>query len=233
MVWFALLILGMFPTLTTAQTTNGFCTRLSDAYQRATIAAAAEEQKFSDIWEARVSALAKHQKDRDESLNESRQSFDQEQAARLEQLSSLAETDSQKQAVADFKNIQSEALSDYRESVDDAVNEFRTETNAAIAKRRQAIADALARFKNVVAAAASKASADCTQGVSPQTINTNFKNTVVAAREQLVFDRRGTPSLSETLTQATQQRTSAFTRALKTFRSRIEEAGAKLQTAFE
>lgn len=232
-LWLGLFFLLTIPAFTQAQTSDTFCMRLSDAYQRATVAAAAEEQKFNDNWEAQVSLLSQHQQERDVSLVESRQVFDQEQAARLDQLLSLAQSDSQKQAVTDFKKTQADALSDYRDAVDGAVKTFRNTTNTAISERRQSISDALMRFKNVVAAAASKASTDCSQGISPQTINSNFKNTVVAAQQQLTADRRGLQTISNVLKQASRERVYSLNSALKTFRTRVEDAGGKLQAAFQ
>ena len=92
--------------------------------------------------------------------------------------------------------------------------------------------DAVAKFKNAVEAALDKAKSDCDSGANPETVRTNFKNSLATARKALVADRQSADKVGEQVKKLAETRRATVKKALDDFKATVEAARAELKKAF-
>ena len=211
---------------------EAFCSRFTQQAERITDNLAEHRSKFEERKENRVNRLETHRDGREAKLDENRSGADERRNAMYARLEARATTDAEKAAVATFKKTVEDAVDVRRDAVDAAIADFRKGVDAAIAGRKDDMDSAVSKFKSAVEAALAKAKSDCEGGADPETVRTNFKNSLQAARKILIADRQAADKVGEQVKKLAETRRIAVKAALDAFKATVEVARAELKEVF-
>ncbi|MEK9151151.1 MAG: hypothetical protein AAB547_00800 [Patescibacteria group bacterium] len=211
---------------------EAFCNRFTENAEKIASNLAERRGKFEDRRENRANTLETRRDGREAKLDGNRTEADERRSAMYARLEARATTDAQKAAVAEFKKTVEEAVDTRRDAVDAAIAEFRKGVDAAIAGRKDDMESAVSQFQSEVVAALGKAKSDCADGANPETVKTNFRNSLAAARTALQNDRKDADKVGEQVKKLAETRRIAVRKALDDFRSAVEAARVELKKAF-
>ncbi len=166
---------------------------------------------------------------RAEWLKEKRDKWDEVRAQQFAKLEEKALTDVQKEAVAAFKKAVTEAIAARRAAIDAANKSFQDGVKKAVSDRKIAIDGIIAAFRLSVKNAYEKAKADCASGVDAQTVRTNLRAALKAAKDKYNTDRQNLEKLKDTKDQLIATHRAAVKKAIDDFKAAMEKARADLK----
>ncbi len=200
---------------------NTIETRLEDRKERVSVKVVERDEN-----------IASRRETRDVNLESKRDGWDKNREQRYSNLESKAETEEQKQAVAEFKSIVDEAVATRRVSVDAAIDTFRSEVNKVVTTRRQAVNTAIEEFQLAVANAGEKAENDCANEVAAATVRLNYRAALKAAKDKLQTDKQAIDKIGAQVQTLAQTRNVAVKQAVDTFTSELKAAVEQLKASF-
>lgn len=168
--------------------------------------------------------LATAQNKRSELVTAQRANQDKFKKTTYARLDAVAKTETQKQAVAEFKNAIDRAENARRAALDKAAVSFRAGTQDVLDRRKRAGESAVTEFKNAIAGHTRAAENNCNSGnINPVPIRAALRSNVVSAQSQLINQRRtinqnaksSLDALIRTRKQATQKAADDFKAALE------------------
>lgn len=218
--------------IASAQTQKS-CANLDTFVSKTTDRMINQESKFQKHYDEKFLKVADREKKQDEKLSGIRLKQDDTRDARYTKLDERAETDAQKQAVANFKAAMASAIEVRRAAVDKAITDFRAGLKSAIDSRKSSTDGIIAVFKSSVTAALDKAKADCTGGTDVKTVRQTLKADLKTAREKFVSDRKAIDKLKVSAEQLLVTRKTAFEKAMADFKVAAEKARADLKAALK
>ncbi|MBP9728077.1 MAG: hypothetical protein KBD27_01735 [Candidatus Moranbacteria bacterium] len=209
-----------------------FCSNFAD--HAAKIAANMTERKnsFEERKTNRAGTVDENRGNRDGKLQDKRSSADERRSEMYAKLEGKADTDAEKEAVAQFKKTVEEAIDDRQDAVNDAIEAFRTGVDAAAATRKDDLQAMSDTFTKAVNSAVEKAKSDCEGGATPATVRTNFQAALNAAREDLQSDRSASLKLKTEVKALADARKVSIEKAVSSFKATLELAKGELKKAF-
>lgn len=225
--------LNAFTLFVNAQSKNSeFCSRLITFAEKISQKFADGETKLTAVRNERISKIANHQADFDKKLTENREKWDENREEQFQKLEEKAQTDAQKQAIAQFKSTMTTAISTRRAAVDVAIQTFRQGLQQAINDRKTVTDTTVSTYKSAVNLAIEKAKSDCASGVDTKTVRTNLVQSLKTAREQFNTARQNIEKLSESVETFVAARKQAVKKAHDDFKTMAEQARIQLKAAF-
>jgi len=170
--------------------------------------------------------------ERDDKLSTKREQWDANRQEQFAKLLEHAATDSQKQAVAKFKNAVEAAILARRQAIDTAIKTFRDGVKKAISERKTATDNAVKTFNDTVATAKTKAQDDCANGVDPKTVRLNYQQALKAARDKFQSDKKDIEKLHGSIEPLITAKKLATEKAIADFETAVEKARTDLKAAF-
>ena len=170
--------------------------------------------------------------ERDQKLADIRARWDKRRQEFYDKLEEKAGTDEQKQAVAEFKKAVEAAVVARRAAIDKAIADFREGLKDLIEGKKSGVDSAATQYKQSVEAAVAKAKADCDNGVSLATVQTNLRTDLQSAREKLQTARQNIEKLGPQVKALIDARQAAVKEAIEDFKTALEKARADLKEAF-
>lgn len=211
---------------------EAFCSRFSKEAERLAKNLAERRSKFDERKEDRIVKTENKAAERDMKLEEKRSGADERRSAMYDKLLARATTEEQKQAVADFQKTVEAAVDTRRDTVNAAIEAFRSGVKNAVAGRKGDMDSAASKFQSAVEAALAKAKADCANITDQEAVRTTFKESLKAAREALVTDRKDADKVGEQVKKLAEARRVAVKKAMEDFKKTLSDARASLKLAF-
>jgi len=176
------------------------------------------QERIMNKQEERLQNMEEKRLQREQKLVDFREKWEQNRERQYEKLQEIAQTDTQKQAVLEFKQTTETALTARKIAVDAAISAFRSGL------------DQLINNRNTYQVAVQKAKEDCAAEVDANQVRTTFMATLRAGRDKYNSDRQGIEKISTKALVETRQ--AAFKKALDDFKTAMQTAREKLRTAF-
>ena len=237
--WTILILLTfIIPAFVLAQSQNKnnsqskICTAIVKFAERLDQRFVNQEAKLTARRLERVSKIANHQVEVDVKIDANREKWDDNREEQFGKLEEKAQTDAQKQAVAQFKSTMTAAISTRRAAVDVAIQTFRQGLQQAINDRKTATDTTVSTYKSTINLAIDKAKSDCASGVDTKTVRTNLIQSLKTAREQFNTARQNIEKLSESVETLVAARKQAVEKAHDDFKKAAEQARIQLKAAF-
>lgn len=216
-----------------APLTKGFCVNIAKATSRVGQEMAAQESKLVRKRQSRMNDLIRRRDKRDERRDLNYAKWESDQQKHYAKFEARAQTDAQKQAVANFKTVVDAAVLTRKQAVNLATKIFRDGMDQIIANRKSLEDAIVAAFKTSVSAALLKVKADCLSGVDPKTAKSVFNQSMKDAQHKLAIDRKNLEKNQELIEPLNTARKQATQKAKEDFRSAVEKARADLKAALK
>lgn len=211
---------------------GAFCSRFAESTGKIGNNLMDRYSKFEARQGNRMNILETNRGEREAKLEGSRSQADERRNEMYQKLEARAKTDAEKTAVEEFKKTVEAAIDTRRAAVDAAIAQFRKDVDAAISGRKDDMESAAADFKSAVEAAMNKTKADCEDGTDPETVRSNFKNSLQVARTALQNDRQGADKVGEQVRTSAEVRRVAVKKTLDEFKATVGSARFELKQAF-
>lgn len=211
---------------------EAFCSRFTE--QAAKIAANITEHKgqLQERKENRDDTISQNRDNRDAILENKRSDTDGRRSEMYAKLEAKADTDAKKAAVADFKDTVEKAVDTRRVAVNTALETFRKGVDAAVVGRKDDMKKNADAFEAAVNNALEKAKADCDGGSDQETIRSNFRSALTAARASLKEDRSASDKVSTEMKALAETRRTAVKKAVESFQATMQSAKDTLKQVF-
>lgn len=211
---------------------EAFCSRFAEQAGKIADNLADRRSKIEERKGNRVNTFETRRDDREAKLEGGRSQADERRNALYQKLEERAKTDAEKAAVKEFKKTVEEAVDTRRDAVDAAIELFRKDVDAAISGRKDDMESAASSFKSAIESALSKAKSDCESGANPETVRSNFKNSLQAARTVLQDDRQDADKVGAQVKAYAETRRTAVKAAVDEFKATVEAARLELKEVF-
>lgn len=168
---------------------NPFCniimpratTRILDRFTK-------RKERVSELSVKKTEEIKQVADKRSEELNVSRTKRNASRTALYAKLHSLAENDSQKQAVEKFITNTNETLSVQEQAIDSAIKKYKNSLISDHQSRTAAINDSLVKYEILASNALAKAKSQCDGNINSATVKNELKNALRNGQEQLKTD---------------------------------------------
>jgi len=231
-------IISVFPlAILAAQETPGkaqeaFCNRLTAAASRLEERISERYTKIEQKKSEKGTNFQTGRQARSDKLIAARDSWDSKRAEQIAKLEAKAQTDSQKQAVAAFKEAVSAAVSARRLAVDNAITAFRTGVDQLAEQRKIALETLTANYRSEVSAALQKAKTSCASGTAAVTVRETLITELKAARDKFNTGRQEVDKIGPAVEELAKTRNQAVAAAVESYKAAIEQARVDLKAAF-
>lgn len=219
-------------TAATEKVQTAFCDKLTTIADKIIGRMAEKENKINNRQDTRLTNLADKRDARSQKRVENRVYWDNIRAAKYTVLETKAKTDSQKQAVATYKNTIEAAVKTRRDTIDAAIAQFKKDLDNLIATRQTSVDQAVARYKNSVNTAIAKAQSDCSNAAVPSTVRAELKDSLLAARTTLQSERTAIDKVADNIDSLITARKTAVQAAWTIYKNSHQAAADTLKQAF-
>lgn len=216
----------------TAQTSGGFCARISNVKTELNTKLTEVERKRSEKRTSITNDLKVRKDERAAKVKETRDEAEENLEEALDEVEEDLTT-AQKTALNTFKAAMKRAQAARKTAVDAAVSKYRTDLQALINKRQEAVRLAGLTLKNSTAAALAKAQADCAAGVDQATVRSNLKISMDAAQAKFRTDIQAVENIGPQVKVLVDTRNAAMKAAKDAFRTAVNQAKEALKAALE
>lgn len=177
---------------TKREKSNGanFCTIINSEDFKALTKYEDRADKFDDKRDERDGKINEHRDLVDQKREDHKSEFEDKQSERSGKFEAKGLTDEQKKALTAAQQAVQNAIDNHSGDISALVKEFRNNMDQIRSEHRTAIDGLLVGVKADVDAAITKAKADCAAGVAPETVKTNFQESVKASHEKFVAERK-------------------------------------------
>lgn len=180
----------------------------------------------------RLEKLVQRFETRDSRREENRLRWDENREEHLTKLEERAADDSQKQAVAVFREAVNTAVTTRRAATDIAKQTFRDSLHQLVASRQVAVDNLITTYQQAIQTAFERAKIDCAANVEPASVRENLKNDLKEAQDKFHGDRQAIDNVGEQIQPLIDARKAAVELALQDFKSAVETAKQTLKAAF-
>jgi hypothetical protein len=156
--------------------------------------------------------------------NELRVREDANLSARFSKLDEVGKTDAEKQAISAFQAAIENALKAKRAAMDAAIKAFQDGTETLLSSRKTAVSNSFSGMQAAFQAAADKAEADCTAGVTRQTVRTDFMAALKNARKNFDSAQKSVNDFSVSMKSLVDAKQAAFKKAQDDFKAAVTQA---------
>jgi len=205
------------------------CERLSEKGAKIIEKISGLDAKLDEKRAEGLSKIAERQANHDEKYAANRKKWDENRQEQFAKLEERAQTDSQKQAIAQFKLAMTAAINTRRSAVDTAIQAFRSGLQNAIISRKSAADAAVATLISSINSAIEKAKTDCASGVDPKVVRENLAAGIKAARDKFISDKQDIEKLSDSVHLLVTARRQAVEKAHNDFKAAAEQARTSLK----
>jgi hypothetical protein len=165
------------------------------------------------------------------SIDERREDNTTKRKDQLEELTKRATTDAQKAAVVAFTVSIDKAIAVRKSAIDKVLLTHRTDVDTMIAQRRTLAEKALATLKSDIEKAKAKATTDCSNNVSGDTVRTNLRDSIQKA--QLTYRINMRSLQNEVPTSKIEARKAELKKIESEFKTSVEQAKKDLKASFK
>lgn len=213
--------------------TANICEKISEMADQMSQKVSEREGELKSKRDEKISGWSQKTGERDAELLKFRADGDENMSAHFAKLEERAKTDEQKKAVADFEAAVKTAVATRRSAIDVAIKTFRTGVQSAIDSRKSQIDSVASTFKSAQAAAFEKAKKSCASSTAnAQTIRTQLKSDLSAAKNSFQADRKSAEKVGSTIQALIDARKIAFEKAISDFKVAMEKAKTELKKDF-
>jgi hypothetical protein len=188
------------------------------------------EQQLTSRQSDRLNNLNTRQNNRATKLGDLQTQAQNRFDEQYQKLLAKAQTNQEKQAVADFRTAIAAAWAAEKQAIQSAITSWQSDVQQAIASRDGAVATAVSAYKNSVQQAIDQAMTDCNAGTNPATVRSTLMTSLAAARDKFKSDRQAIDKLNDTLTTERTTRQTDVQNAVSTFKTAVQTATATLKS---
>lgn len=160
-----------------------------------------------------------------------RNQWDKNRSNHYDKLNEKATTQEQKDAIEQFKNAIESAVAKRRATFDQATQDYRDTIDYAINNKQNGIDQVVSIYKTNIGLAKDQLNQDCQQNKTDSEIRSKFNKSIEEAKNALNGNVNGVDQIALQVNQAKQARASILNQSVQEFRSTVESAKLKLQTA--
>jgi hypothetical protein len=216
----------------TMQVQGEFCGKFAETTGNIAEKMSGVRTKIDDLKGGREAMMEDRRDTRDGNLNGIRSTQDARRVEWYAKLEARATTNTEKDAVKDFKKSVDSAVESRRDAVDAAILTFRTGVDSLVSGKKNSAGSAADTFQDSVDAAVAGAKADCEAGKDPETIRNTFRGSLKKAKTELSTSRKSVEGIGDQVDALAKVRSESIWRAVGAFDTALKAATEKLKTAF-
>lgn len=228
----------IFPGLLLAQTSSdvlrgkALCDRIIEVSQRVLNRIVQRETQAEQIFSERLDNIMGRLSDVQEKIDERRTKWQENRDKHYGKISEKAQSDPQKQALAELKQTIEQAIADRKSKIDQARVDFRTSFENLVSARHQAVIQAINDYKADLEAAYNKAKTDCELGLAAKTLRDALASALKDAKTKLQNAKTQVDGFRDLLSPIVQARNEAIRKAQEDFRAIVDKAKDDFKAAW-
>lgn len=207
------------------------CTRIDTITEQVQNRIANRDTLINSKTDERVTKIQNRFANLEQKQKDARKTTDAKRVLQFSVLEKRAQTETQKQAVADFEKTVTDAITNHQQTVDTTNKQFEDAVLGIVQSTGSTSDEAINTFKTKVSAILVQAKANCLKGTSVATIRSQIKSAILNARATLSSTVHKNNS-ADSLVTLEQKRKDDITKAGTDFQSTLKQAEQKLKQSF-
>lgn len=209
-----------------------FCDRVSDLVSKLTARFSERKEKIQTRAQNRFSQWEENQSERDAKLADFRVKRDAIIEEHFEKLEARAQTDKQKEAVAEFKKTVLAAVETRRDAIDVAIQAFRDGMKDIQDSRKNNLESEAGTYATAVQTALEKAQSDCENGATPSEVREALHAALESGKDKFENNKEELKDIKSQIETLIETRKTAIKKAIDDFKADMETARAELKENF-
>lgn len=215
-----------------AEAGTAFCARWPETKTRLESLSRERNDRVVSYLENLATSFEEERGARDAKREGLRSEADQLRSTGYEWLVFAAQTEEEKKAAVEYQETVEAALEDRRLALDAAIAEYRSAVDAKLVERRQSMETLRAAFEVKVKKTLTTIDEKCATDSSGASLAETLRTGLASAKAGLANDMAAVARIEASIKSAAETRKQSVASAFTQFRSTLEAANAKLQTAF-